>query len=365
MTVLAPARLPCLAQHPLPVGSIATSPPESRGVARDGVRMLVAETGRPLEHRRARDLPGVLRPGDLLVRNVSDTLPAALTGVTSDGEPVQIHLSTVLPGGSPGLALTDTRSAWSVEFRVPQPPASRESARPRHGTVVELRGGGTLRVLDSYPSGRATSRLWTAVLTTPQPLRRWLAEYGQPIRYSYVKGAWPLASYRTPYAEVPGSAEMPSAGRALTSRLVRRLQLRGIAVADLVLHTGVSSGETGDPPYAEWFDVPAATAQAVVDTRRRGARVIAVGTTVIRALESTTDGSRPQAGRGWTDLVVSPERQLTTVDGMLTGWHEPQASHLMMLQALAGTDLLCSSYDAALAAGYRWHEFGDLHLLLP
>jgi len=253
-----------------------------------------------------------------------------------------------------------------VEFRTPQPPASRESDRPRHGAVVALRGGGHLRVQDSYPAGRTTSRLWTAELTTPEPLRRWLGEYGQPIRYPYVSAAWPLASYRTPYAEVPGSAEMPSAGRALTSRLVRRLRLRGIAVADLVLHSGVSSGESGDPPYAEWFDVPDATAQAVLATRRRGGRVIAVGTTVIRALESSGPGAR--GGRGWTDLVVTPERQLRTVDGLLTGWHEPQASHLMMLQALAGTagtDLLCSSYDAALTTGYRWHEFGDLHLLLP
>lgn len=365
MTALAPARLPCLAQTRLPVGNVATAPPESLGVPRDGVRMLVAEGDRPLGHRRVWDLPGELRPGDLLVRNVSDTLPAALTGVTTDGEEVQVHLSTVRPGGVPAEALAGRRSTWSVEFRVPDPPASRESDRPWHGVVVALRGGGRLRVLDSYPGGRGTSRLWTAELTTPQPLRRWLTEHGQPVRYGYVSAPWPLASYRTPYAEVPGSAEMPSAGRALTARLLRRLSLRGVGVADLVLHCGLSSGEAGDPPYAEWYDVPATTARAVAETRWRGGRVVAVGTTVIRALESTTDGRGPRAGRGWTDLVITPDRELSTVDGLLTGWHEPQASHLMMLQALAGTDLLCSSYDAALAAGYRWHEFGDLHLLLP
>ncbi len=365
---LAAARpgLACLPDFELPPASIATEPPEARGVARDGVRMLVAAAGRPVEHRRARDLPAVLRAGDLVGLNGSDTLPAAVAGVGREGNEVEIHLSTVLPGGSPRQALADTRSAWTVEFRIPDPPASRQTDEPRHGEVVHLRGGGELRVVDSAPGGRDRSRLWLTEITTPVPLSRWLTEHGQPIRYGYVSSAWPLSSYRTSYADTPGSVEMPSAGRPLTSRLIRRMRQRGIRFADVLLHCGVSSVETGDPPYAEWFSVPAATVRAMAETRAAGGRVIAIGTTVVRALESAVDGGgEVRPAEGWTDLVIGPDRPVSTVDGLLTGWHEPQASHLMMLQALAGPDLLCRSYDAALAGGYRWHEFGDVHLLLP
>lgn len=361
-----PSGLTCLPHFELPVGNIATAPPESRGIARDGVRMLVAAPGRPLEHRLVRHLPSVLQAGDLVVLNSSDTLPAALTGVASDGRAVEIHLSTVVPGGSPAAALADTRSAWTVEFRIPDPPASRQTDEPRYGEVAQLRGGGLLRVIDSYPGGRDRSRLWVAEISTPVPLQRWLTEQGQPIRYSYVSSRWPLSSYRTSYADTPGSVEMPSAGRPLTARLIRRLRLRGIRIADVLLHCGVSSVEAGDPPYAEWFSVPAATVQAITETRARGSRVIGVGTTVVRALESAVDaGGAVAQAEGWTDLIVTPDRRVSTVDGLLTGWHEPQASHLMMLEAVAGQDLLCRSYAAALAEGYRWHEFGDVHLLLP
>ena len=358
--------LTCLPDFELPAESIATAPPEARGIARDGVRMLVAAAGRPLEHRRARDLPSVLRAGDLVVVNGSDTLPAAITGVGRDAQPVEIHLSTVLPGGSPKDALADTRSAWTVEFRDPDPPASTQTDEPRYGEVVQLRGGGELRVIDSYPGGRDRARLWVAEIGTPVPLLRWLTMHGRPIRYGYVSSPWPLSSYRTSYADTPGSVEMPSAGRPLTSRLIRRLRVRGVQIADVVLHCGVSSAEAGDPPYAEWFSVPAATVQAITETHARGGRVIAIGTTVVRALESAVDArGTVQAAEGWTDLVIGPDHKVSTVDGLLTGWHEPQASHLMMLEAVAGQGLLCSSYAAALIGGYRWHEFGDVHLLLP
>ncbi|MDQ3463827.1 MAG: S-adenosylmethionine:tRNA ribosyltransferase-isomerase [Actinomycetota bacterium] len=357
--------LACLPDFELPAGNIASGPPEARGIARDGVRMLVAAPGRPLEHRRVRDLPSVLRAGDLVVVNGSDTLPAALTGVAQDGRVVQVHLSTVLPGGSPKEALAHTHSTWTVEFRIPDPPASTQTDEPRYGEVLQLRGGGVLRVIDSYPGGRDRSRLWEAEISTPVPLLRWLAEHGQPIRYSYAGSPWPLSSYRTSYADTPGSAEMPSAGRPLTSRLIRRLRLRGVHLADVVLHCGVSSVEAGDPPYAEWFLVPTATARAIAQTRAKGGRVIGVGTTVVRALESAVDGQGiVRAAEGWTDLVITPARRMTAVDGLLTGWHEPAASHLMMLEAVAGPELLCRSYEAALAEGYRWHEFGDVHLLL-
>lgn len=343
----------------LPDGLVATGPPEARGVARDRVRMLVA-TGDGVDHRVVADLPDLLRAGDLLVVNTSDTLPAALTGVTGAGDRIEVHLSTLDP--SAGIdypaALAATASRWVVEVRDRGVPGGVASWADRAGAVIHLAGAGELDIGQRYEPG---SRLWTARLLTPVPLLRWLAEHGQPIRYSYVGAPWPVSAYRTEYADTPGSAEMPSAGRPLTRRVMRRLAARGVEVATVLLHTGVSSPEPGEPPYAEWFSVPAPTAAAVARARDGGHRVAAVGTTVVRALETT--GGR--AGSGWTELVVTPERGVSTVDGLLTGWHESAASHLQLLQAIAGPGLLDASYEEALRAGYRWHEFGDSHLILP
>jgi S-adenosylmethionine:tRNA ribosyltransferase-isomerase len=158
---------------------------------------------------------------------------------------------------------------------------------------------------------------------------------------------------------------MPSAGRPFTERLVAELALSGVILAPLTLHTGVSSQETGEPPYSEWFEIPERTAALVNHTRSTGGRVIAVGTTVVRALETTVDSrgiSHP--GRSWTDLVIGPDHDPKAVDGLITGWHEPESTHLGLLEAFAGRSALASGYEAALACGYLWHEFGDSHLIL-
>ncbi len=349
---------------PLLEGAVATAPPEARGLPRDGVRMLVASATEGLAHRRAYHLPAVLRPGDLLVINTSDTLPAALTGVTAAGERVQVHLSTVDPsaGRDPAAALRATASPWVVELRTPAGrPGGEPSTADRSGTAVALAGGGRLAIRDPYPDETTRRRLWTAGLTTTAPLGRWLADHGEPVRYGYTSARWPLSAYRTGHADTPGSAEMPSAGRPLTARTFRRLRLRGVRTAAVVLHCGLSSPEADEAPYAEWFAVPPSTLDAVAETRAAGGRVIAVGTTVVRALESAARGP----ARGWTDLVVTPDDRPSTVDGLLTGWHPPEASHLRLLAAVADPALLAESYRAALAAGYLWHEFGDVHLLLP
>ena len=349
----------------LPDELVATAPPEARGLSRDGGRLLVASASEGLAHRRAYHLPATLRPGDLLVLNTSDTLPAALRGVSADGEPVAVHLSTVDPaaGAPPAEALRSRSSDWVVEVRRPTGrPGGAPSRVDRAGTRIRLAGGGLLRLHVPYPVPTAAYRLWTAELTTPAPLRGWLVEHGQPIRYAYTGAPWPLAAYRTSYADTPGSAEMPSAGRPLTARTFRRLRARGVRTAGLVLHSGVSSPEAGEPPYAEWYSVPPSTVDAVAATRAAGGRVVAVGTTVVRALESA---ARTGVTEGWTHLVVGPDQPVSTVDGLLTGWHPPEASHLRLLEAVAGTALLCASYREALAQGYRWHEFGDSHLILP
>ena len=177
---------------------------------------------------------------------------------------------------------------------------------------------------------------------------------------------WPIDAYQTVFALDPGSAEMPSAGRPFTAELVTALVARGVLVAPVTLHTGVSSPERQEPPYPERYRVPATTARLVNAVHSWGGLVIAVGTTVIRALETVAarDGSVGE-GQGSTSLVVTPERGVRAVDGLLTGWHEPESSHLQMLEALAGPELLELAYQAAETNGYRWHEFGDMHLILP
>jgi S-adenosylmethionine:tRNA ribosyltransferase-isomerase len=205
-----------------------------------------------------------------------------------------------------------------------------------------------------------------ASLELDRPVEEYLQRHGRPIRYGYVRELWPLDAYQTVFARDPGSAEMPSAGRPFTAELVTELVSRGVLVAPVTLHTGVSSPERGEPPYPERYRVPETTARLVNAVRGWGGRVIAVGTTVVRALETTAaaDGT-VSAGDGWTSLVVTPERGLQAVDGLLSGWHDHDSSHLQMLEAAAGADLLERSYSTAMARGYLWHEFGDVHLILP
>jgi S-adenosylmethionine:tRNA ribosyltransferase-isomerase len=337
----------------------AGAPPEERGLERDEVRLLVARRDRrALVHDTFRGLPAHLRAGDLLVVNSSATIPAALPAGDLD-----LHLSTPVPAAADqdgtGAALAgERRPRWVVELR-------RGGARFRGasaGRRLRLPGGGSAELLASYLS---PGRLWIAELDLPAPLHEYLATYGHPIGYRHLARPHALRDLQTIFADEPGSAEMPSAGRSFTPRLLDALHRRGVQVAPLVLHTGVSSLERGERPYPERYRVPAITATRVNAHRAAGGRVIAVGTTVVRALETVAapDG-HVEAGAGWTGLVVTPERGVRAVDGLLTGWHDPDASHLLMLEAVAGRELIEHSYAAALAAGYHWHEFGDSHLIL-
>ena len=328
----------------------ARTPPEERGLARDEVRLAVV---RPdgTEHRRAAALPELLSPGDLLVVNTSATLPAAVD-VERHGCTWAVHVSTQLDDG-----------AWVVELRLPD---NSGPGVPEPGEVLRLPGGVRLRVLAPHPSGQR--RLWRAVPLPAIDRVDYLWEQGRPIRYPYLDGSWPLSALQNVYAEQPGSAEMASAGRSLTERTLVRLMARGVAVAPVVLHTGVSSQEGHEPPQPEWFTVPAATARLVAGTRAAGCRVVAVGTTVVRALESAGPGGRVVPTDGWTSLVLGPDRPARVVTGLLTGLHEPRASHLDLLRAVAGPDLVARGYadvTAADAPAYLWHEFGDAMLLLP
>jgi S-adenosylmethionine:tRNA ribosyltransferase-isomerase len=336
----------------LPPRLEAHEPPEARGLPRDGVRLLVASRSTGLiVHSRFDELPAFLAPGDLLVVNTSATLSAALPARRRDGQDLELRLSTPSPDAAPSL--------WVVELRRGETSFGGAIA----GEELELPAGGRARLLARYAG---SGRLWLARLELPAPLGRYLERHGHPIRYRYVDRAWPLEAYQTAFALEPGSAEMPSAGRPLTGELVARLAASGVLIAPVTLHTGVSSPERHEPPYPERYRVPEQTARLVGAVRAWGGCVIAVGTTVVRALETVAqpDGS-VEAGAGWTNLVVTPERGLRAVDGLLTGWHEPEASHLQLLRAAAGDELLEHSYRAALRHGYLWHEFGDSHLILP
>ena len=333
----------------LPRALEAHEPPEARGLARDEVRLLVARRsdGR-IEHARFRDLPRFLAAGDLLVVNVSAVLPAALPARRADGSELELRVSTRTPDGR-----------TLVELRLGPAPFSGGET----GELLTLPAGGRAELLARYAGGR---RLWLAHLALPQPLEEYLAAHGTPVRYAYVPEPWRLDAYQNVFALEPGSAEPPSAGRPFTPELITELVARGVLVAPLVLHTGVSSLEHGEAPYPERYRVPEQTARLVNAVREWSGRVIAVGTTVVRALETVAapDGS-VAAGEGWTSLVVTPERGLRAVDALLTGWHEPAASHLRLLRAAAGEELLARSYAEALEHGYLWHEFGDVELVLP
>jgi S-adenosylmethionine:tRNA ribosyltransferase-isomerase len=340
----------------VPAELSATEPPEARGVARDGVRLLVARDRGPLQHTTFRSLPRALRRGDLLVVNTSDTEPAAVDGHRGDESPVTLHISGPAPD-----------NLFVVELRTPD---GRRVTDARAGESVRLPRGVVASLLTAHPDPRIVegSRLWRARIPVAGGLRPWLADVGRPIRYSYLRGDWPIDTYRTVFAK-PGaefaSAEMPSAGRPFTPAVLADLHSRGVCVAEIVLHTGVSSLEAGEVPLPERYQVPADTADAVNTTKEAGGRVVAVGTTVTRALETVADpAGHVRAGGGWTHLVLGPDRSARVVDGLVTGWHEPTASHLLLLEAVAGPRLVGRAYSAAIDGAYLWHEFGDACLLL-
>ncbi len=339
---------------------VADRPAEERGAARDDVRLLVA---RPdgVRHRRFADLTDELEAGDLVVVNNSATVAGQVDVVDSGGRARVLHLATPLDDGS-----------WVVELRT-APDAALAVLDAREGEPLTAVPGTSERVTvelvapyprpGSSPTGEG-NRLWRARVSGP--LDRHLARHGRPIAYGYLDHAYPLTTYQSVFATVPGSAEMPSAGRPFTATLITRLVARGVSVAPVTLHTGVSSQEAGEAPQPERFEVGDHTARLANAARDTGHRVVAVGTTVTRALESAVDaGGRVVARSGWTDRVITPRQPPQVVTGLVTGWHDPHASHLLLVEAVAGADLTQRAYDEAVRERYWWHEFGDAGLFLP
>ncbi|GAB7004852.1 S-adenosylmethionine:tRNA ribosyltransferase-isomerase [Nocardioides sp. AN3] len=342
-----------------PDETTAPAPAEWRGYARDEVRLLVASR-RGIVHTRFRDLADHLAPGDLLIVNDSATEARQLDATLVGRGAIVLHLAQRLPGG-----------AWAVELRT-APDAHRSVLDAAEGDVVTA-AGLRLTLTAPYPAGASSptghgNRLWRATVTGD--VTGELQAHGRPIAYGYLDRRYPLEAYQTVFGHRPGSAEMPSAARPFTASLVAELVGHGVQIAPVTLHTGVSSQEAGEAPAPEWFEVTATTARLVRETKRAGGRVVAVGTTATRALESAVlrrgrRGTTVAAGRGWTERVLTPKQPPVVVDGLITGWHDPHASHLLLVEAVAGRELTQRAYDAAIEAGYLWHEFGDAALLLP
>jgi len=339
-----------LADFELPPALEASEPPEARGIPRDAVQMLVSRrrTGE-ITHHPFTDLPDLLLPGDLVVVNTSATLPAAVRA----GPGLVMHFSTSLPDGS-----------WLAELRAVRGHATQPYPGGSPGQALPLPGGAVVDLKE-----RVTARLWRVRLSTA--VVPYLLRHGSFIHYSYVASDWPAQAYQTVFGATPGSAEMPSASRPFTAEMIARLVVRGVTIAPITLHTGVSSLEGDEEPYPEPYDTPPVTARLVDATRQAGGRVVAVGTTVVRALETAAAarehgaGSPLPASSGWTHHLVTPQTPPRVVDALFTGLHEPRSTHLLMLNAFAGADLLRRCYTAAVHGSYLWHEFGDVHLLLP
>lgn len=338
----------------LPPSLNAEAPPERRGLRRDHVRLMVLdrETG-AVAHDRFDRLGDHLRPGDLIILNNSRTLPAVLPATAPNGAPVEIRLAHRGRGGDVGVLWR----ALLVSPAVPVRAGLRLTlAGGLEATVVEHSAGEPLSVIQF---NRCCAQLYDTFY-----------RIGQPVRYEYIRQPWDLDYYQTVFASVPGSVEMPSAGRAFTWELLLGLRRRGIGVAFLSLHAGLSyyldEKWEKDPRHTpEEYVIPPETAEAINRAKASGGRVIAVGTTVVRALESAAyfDGQiRP--AKGWADIFIHQYHKLRVVDGLLTGLHEPEASHLDLLSAFMDPQRLRKAYEQAVAEGYLWHEFGDTNLIL-
>jgi S-adenosylmethionine:tRNA ribosyltransferase-isomerase len=337
--------------------SPATAPPETR----EQVKLLLVDPARGPSRELSFDgLPELLVPGDLLVFNDAATLPASLAGELADtGGAIELRL--VGPGlGRRWRAVAFGAGDWQLDTDArPSPPPLEP------GTRLRLRGGLEAKVAEV--EGRLVE---LAFEREDAELYAGLYAAGRPVQYSHLEEELELWSVQTLFAGRPWAVEMPSAGRPFTAAILAALRRRGVAIARLTHAAGLSA--TGDPeldaalPLPEPYEIPAETVELIARTKTAGGRVIAVGTSVVRALESAVeDHGELRSGRGLARLILSPAHELRVVDGLLTGMHDPSESHYRLLGAFASERTLQTTWCFALGADYRSHEFGDLALLLP
>ena len=343
----------------LPPELSAKEPPERRGISRDQVRLLVIDRASgKIQHSRFDKIDTYLRANDLLVFNSSRTLPASLRGCdcsAAHGPCMEVRLAERLPDDSwLALLLCEQGDPFGCGLR--------------EGMQIDFAEGLNARVMARDEN---ISRLWKLRFSiSGSQLVDLIYRLGKPIRYEYVSAPWDLDYYQTIYATEPGSAEMPSAGRAFTWKLLLDLKRCGVDAAYVVLHTGLSSYmddelDRAHPASEEEYFVSRTTAAKINRAREIGGRVIAVGTTVVRALESVVDETgRVKEKQGYTRLKIDNQHRLKAVDALLTGLHEPEASHLDLLSAFLPAEKIRVAYEEAIRRKYLWHEFGDLNLIL-
>lgn len=333
-------------------------PTEVRNINRDEVKLMVSNRKNDdIQHTQFKHIADYLDTGDVLVVNTSGTIKAALNIILPNGQKGSIHLSNQL-----------TDQQWLVEIRQNRGRQTKRFYDMEKDSIIPLTNDGIMHIIAPfYPPSIAAKhlQLWIVRFELPLPIFDYLNQYGLPIRYTHTPKHYPIDYYQTIFANEWGSAEMPSAGRAFTPEIITKLVIKGVQFAPILLHTGVASLELNEKPYPEFYKVSPTTASIINWAKQKGRRIIAVGTTAVRAIETVTNkAGKVQAGMDWTNLYITPERGLHTINGLLTGFHEPNASHLLMLSALAQATHLQKCYDTAIAQQYQWHEFGDLHLIL-
>jgi S-adenosylmethionine:tRNA ribosyltransferase-isomerase len=342
-------------QFDLPPHLSCPQPTEERELLRDEVRLLVTTGSGQINHDLFRNIPDYINPGDVLVVNTSATVASALPVTLPDGNKGVVHISNQINSHQWLIEIRTIRENKTVRWKAGEP-----------GMAFSLPEGANVRLVERFYNNKQLLDLWVATLHLSQSVETYLAAHAFPIQYETIDRRYPLAYYQNFFSFHPGSAEMPSAGRGFTPQVVNKLLKKGVVFAPVLLHTGVSSLEENEAPYPEYMEITPLSASIINTAKSQGNRIIAVGTTAIRAIESAagTDGLlRPYQGH--TSLFIDESYHLKMTDALLTGFHEPRASHLHMLQALAGIEHMELAYQAAIAADYYWHQFGDLHLILP
>ncbi|MFK7936460.1 MAG: S-adenosylmethionine:tRNA ribosyltransferase-isomerase [Saprospiraceae bacterium] len=338
----------------LPNHLACPKPTELRNISRDDVRLLVTSDNGVEEHTYFRNFTDYLKAGDVLVVNTSATQLAAFPIVLPNGKKGRIHFSTQM-----------NNTEWLAEIRVIKGNKTVRWQAGEVNMVFELAAGLTIQLKSNFYESRTMLNLWRVEIKTVRDFQSYRNEYGQPIRYENLDKPYPLDYFQTFFSFHAGSSEMPSAGRGFTPELIDKLLQKGVVFAPILLHTGVSSLEENESPYPEYFEVNPITAAILNHAKSNDNRIISVGTTAIRAVESATNEvGKVISQKGHTNLYIKSDYQMKTVNSLLTGFHEPKASHLHMLQALAGVRHIARAYTAAIDHAYYWHQFGDLHLIL-
>lgn len=346
---------PSVIQFDLPQYLACPTPTEERNLERDEVRLLVSTNSGEIEHTTFNHFPSFLQEGDVLVVNTSATIPAALPVSLPGGRQGRLHISSKLNNGK-----------WLIEIREISGTKTKRWHEGEEGMVFQLPSGTSATLKQRFYKNDQWLHLWVVEFNLHQPMQTYLAANARPIQYEKLDRQYPLSYYQAFFSFHPGSSEMPSAGRGFTPGIIERLLKKGVALAPVILHTGVSSLEENETPYPEYMEIDPVSTSIINTAKRQGRRIIAVGTTAIRAIETAVNNEGSLLPyRGSTELFIDESYTMKIIDGLLTGFHEPKASHLNMLQSVGGFDHIDKAYQEAIKAGYYWHQFGDLHLILP